>query len=55
MFILIKGGNEGTQGLRDQEHCLKKPHCIFRLFRITSSEEGVVGAGYSSFIILKVT
>ena len=26
--ILIKGGNQGTQGLRDQEHCLKKPHCF---------------------------
>ena len=28
-FILIKGGNQGTQGLRDQEHHLKKPHCFY--------------------------
>ena len=26
-FILIKGGNWGTQGVRDQEPRLKKPHC----------------------------
>ena len=45
-FILSKGGNQGTQGLRDQEHCLKKPHTFIVLFRIMSSEEGAVGAGY---------
>ena len=28
-FTLIKGGNQGTQGLRDQEFCLKKPHCFY--------------------------
>jgi len=28
-FILSKGGNQGTQGLRDQEPCLKKPHCFY--------------------------
>ena len=30
-FILIKGGkkNQGTQGLRDKERCLKKPHCFY--------------------------
>ena len=28
-FILSKGGNRGTQGLRDQEPCLKKPHCFY--------------------------
>ena len=28
-FILSKGGNGGTQGLRDQEHGLKKPHCFY--------------------------
>ena len=55
-FILIKGVNQGTQGLRDQEPHLKIPHCFW------SSEEGVAGAGYSSlhylkssFTILKVT
>ena len=24
-----KGGNQGTQGLSDQEHCLKKPHHFY--------------------------
>ena len=28
-FILSKGGNRGTQGLRDQEPSLKKPHCFY--------------------------
>lgn len=28
-LILIKGGNQGTQGLRDQEPRLKKPHCFY--------------------------
>ena len=28
-FILSKGGNRVTQGLRDQEPCLKKPHCFY--------------------------
>ena len=28
-FILIKGGNQGTQGLREQECCLKKPYCFY--------------------------
>ena len=28
-FILSKGGNRETQGLRDQEPCLKKPHCFY--------------------------
>ena len=28
-FILSKGGNLGTQGLRDQELCLKKPHRFY--------------------------
>ena len=28
-FILSKGGNQGTQSLRDQEPCLKKPHCFY--------------------------
>ena len=27
-FISIKGGNWGTQGLRDQEGGLKKPLCF---------------------------
>ena len=27
-FILSKGGKWWTQGLRDQEPCLKKPHCF---------------------------
>jgi len=56
-FILSKGGNRGTQGLRDQEPCLKKPHCFYyALEDYVSSEKGVVGAGYRVFfIILKVT
>ena len=29
IFILIKGGNQGTQGLGDQEHRLKKPHGFY--------------------------
>ena len=45
-FILCKGGNRGTQGLRDKEHRLKKPHCFYC---VTSSEEGIVGAGYRFF------
>jgi len=28
-FILSKGGNRGTQCLRDKEPCLKKPHCFY--------------------------
>ena len=49
-FILSKGGNWGTQGLRDQEHYFEKPHCFYcGLLRITSNEEGVVGAGYRRF------
>ena len=48
-FILSKGGNRGTQGLRDQEPHLKKPHCFFVLLRMTSSEEGALGAGYRFF------
>ena len=62
-FILTKGGNQGTQGLRDHKRCLKKPTAFIVLFGIMSSEEGAIGAGYaffyyyyfkSSFIILKV-
>ena len=44
-FILSKGRNQGTQGLRDQEH-----HTAFIVFfRMTSSEKGIVGAGYKFF------
>ena len=32
-FFDSEGGNQGTQGLRDQEHCLKKPHAFIVLFR----------------------
>ena len=28
-FILIEGGNQGTQDLTDQERHLKKPHCFY--------------------------
>ena len=31
-FILSKGGNWGTQGLRDQKHRLKKRHCFYCVF-----------------------
>ena len=31
-FILIKGGNQRTQDLRDQERGLKKPHCFYCAF-----------------------
>ena len=48
-FILIKGGNWGGQGLRDQERGLRKPHCFMVLYRITSSEEGVVHVHFYYF------
>ena len=64
-FILIEGGNLETQGLRDQEGRLKKPHAFIVIFGIMSSEDRAIGAGYgfffyyyyyfkTSFIILKV-
>ena len=28
-FILNKGGNWGTQDLREEEYGLKKPHCFY--------------------------
>ena len=54
-FILIKYGDQVTQGLRDQNAASRNYAVFIVLFRITSSEEGAVGAEYSSFIMLKVT
>ena len=53
-FILIKGGNQGTQGLRDQSDASRNHIAFIVLFRIMSSEEEPVGAGYGFLIILKV-
>ena len=60
-FILSKGGNWGTQGLRTKSPTSRNHTAFIVLFRMTSSEEGAMGGGYrvyyfiSSFIILKVT
>ena len=52
-FTLSKSGNWGTQGLRDQEHRLKKPPAFTVLLRKRSREKGVVGAGYRFFYYFK--
>ena len=51
-FILSKSGSRGTQGLRDQEHRLKKPPAFTVLLRKRSREKGVVGAGYRFLFII---
>ena len=51
-FILIKGGNwelkvSGTKSAASRNHTT-----FIVLFRIRSSEEGAIGAGYSFFFLL---
>ena len=62
-FILIKGGKGGVLKVSGTKSAASRNHTAFIvLFRIASSEEGSLGAGYSFFsyfissvIILKVT
>ena len=46
-FILIKGGNWETQGQGPRATASKNDTAFVVLFRMTSSEERVVGAGCS--------
>ena len=63
-FVLVKGGNGGLKFSRTKSTASRNHTAFIVLFRIMSSEEGAIGAGYrvllfyyfiNSFIILKVT
>lgn len=49
---LSKGGNRGTQGLRDQEPPSRNPTALIVLLRMRASEAGAMGAGYGVCLLL---